>query len=510
MKKSKKTTRSKKVVEIRPLTRADIPDVIAIQRACYPHIAPWTPAQIEEQLDIFAAGQLGVTYDGKLIATSTSMIVDGASVSEPHTFADVCPDDSIRLHDPEGDTLYGLDIVVIPKHRGKKMARRLYDARKRLARELNLRGMVFGGRMPNYAAHARELTPEQYLERVLQKTLRDPVVTTQRANGFTIDAVMRDYLPEDTDSGGHALLMSWRNPDFNPVGRAARATIRVASVQYEMRPVSSFEDFARQVEFFVDTASEHRADFVVFPELLTTQLLGLVPGGRPALAARRLHEFTPAYLRLFSELAIRFAVNVIAGSHLVVEDGALYNDAHVFHRDGRVDRQRKIHVTPGEERWWGVRPGRRIAPIQTDCGPIGVAICYDVEFPEYVRLLREGGARVVFVPYNTDLRSGHVRVRSCAQARAIENHVYVVTSGACGNLPMVEGADIHYAQSAILTPSDIPFARDAVAAEANPNVETMLVHDLDIALLRRTERTGTVRPWLDRRRDLYQIAYTGD
>ena len=82
-----------------------------------------------------------------------------------------------------------------------------------------------------------------------------------------------------------------------------------------------------------------------------------------------------------------------------------------------------------------------------------------------------------------------------------------MTSGAVGNLPHVQGADIHYAQSAILTPSDIPFARDAVAAEATPNVETMLVHDLDLALLRRTQANGTVNIWPDRRTDLYEIHY---
>jgi predicted amidohydrolase len=102
-------------------------------------------------------------------------------------------------------------------------------------------------------------------------------------------------------------------------------------------------------------------------------------------------------------------------------------------------------------------------------------------------------------------------VRSCAQARAIENHVYVILSGAVGNLPEVDGSDIHYAQSAILTPSDIAFARDGVAAEATPNVETMLVHDLDLDLLRRTKRTGAVRTVFDRRKDLYVVRYrSGD
>ncbi len=145
--------------------------------------------------------------------------------------------------------------------------------------------------------------------------------------------------------------------------------------------------------------------------------------------------------------------------------------------------------------------------FDTDCGKIAIAICYDVEFPELARVAKDKGARILFVPYNTDLRSGHIRVRTCAAARCIENHMYAVLSGACGNLPFVDGADIHFAQSCILTPSDVPFDRDGIATETTPNVEAMLVHDLDLDLLRRTERSGTVRTWADRRGDLYELRW---
>jgi predicted amidohydrolase len=191
----------------------------------------------------------------------------------------------------------------------------------------------------------------------------------------------------------------------------------------------------------------------------------------------------------------------------MVEDGELVNVAHLFHRDGRIDRQHKVHITPSEQRWWGVSPGHKFEVFETDCGRIAIAICYDIEFPETARIAKANGAEILFVPYNTDLRSGHLRVRVCAHARAVENHMYVVTSGAVGNLPQVPGADIHYAQSAILTPSDIAFSRDGIGAEATPNVETMLVHDLDLRMLRSTEATGTVRPWMDRRTDLYEVRY---
>jgi predicted amidohydrolase len=80
----------------------------------------------------------------------------------------------------------------------------------------------------------------------------------------------------------------------------------------------------------------------------------------PAIQARNLDRFTAAYLDYFHRSAIKYNVNVIAGSHLTVEDGKLYNIAYLFHRDGRIDKQYKLHITPAEQRWWGVDPGTGI------------------------------------------------------------------------------------------------------------------------------------------------------
>lgn len=98
-----------------------------------------------------------------------------------------------------------------------------------------------------------------------------------------------------------------------------------------------------------------------------------------------------------------------------------------------------------------------------------------------------------------------MRVRSCAAARCIENGVYAVLAGPVGNLPFVDGADIHYGQACLLTPSDIPFSRDGIAEIATPNVETMVMTELNLEVLRKNRRTGAVRPWLDRRPDLYSV-----
>jgi len=501
--------RAKPRVVVRQLKKADFRDVQRVHQGAYPQLESWDLNQFVSQLERFPEGQLCVEVDGHVVATSASLIVNLDDMPEHHSYDDVCEGGMIRTHDPDGDTLYGIDIAVHPDFRGQRFARRIYDERKELARRLNLRGIIFGGRMPRYGRYASEMSPQEYLARVLRKEIRDPVILAQIANGFVVREVLENYLPSDTESRGHAVLMEWRNPSFVPPDprRRAAAAMRVAAVQYQMRPVSSFDDFATHCEFFIDTAADYRADFLLFPELLTTQLLALVSRSSPALSARALDQFTEKYVSFFSDMAIQYNINIIAGTHLAVEKKRLYNIAYLFHRDGRIDKQYKTHVTPAEVRWWGVSAGREISVFETDRGKIAIAICYDVEFPEWVRIVKAKGADVLFVPYNTDIRSAHIRARACAQARAIENHIYVVMAGAIGNLPHVEGADIHYGQASILTPSDVPFARDGVASEGTPNAETMIIHDLDLALLRRTEGTGAVRPWPDRRKDLYAVLH---
>jgi predicted amidohydrolase/ribosomal protein S18 acetylase RimI-like enzyme len=493
---------------LRQLRKTDFKAIVELQQRCFPTIEPWTREQFESQLAIFPDGQLGVDIDGVLTATSSSLIVDEEDFGAYHTFQEVSDGGFIRNHDPEGDTLYGIDIAVDPTHRGERLARRIYEARKELAARLNLRAILIAGRMPGYGKLAEKMSAEEYVRRVVRKDLKDPVITSQLAQGFAIRGVLRDYLPSDVESAGYAVFMEWLNSEHHPAAApVAIRHVRVAAVQYQMRPITSFDEFAKQCEFFIDTASEYRMDFLLFPEMVTNQLQALVPAAEAAATARRLHEFTPLYLDLFTRMAMKYNLNIIGGSHLTVENDKLYNVASLFRRDGSVERQYKLHISPSEARWWGVSAGDEVRVFDTDRGKIAILICDDVEFPETARIAAGKGASLLFVPFNTDIRSGYMRVRSCAQARCIENSMYAVLAGPIGNLPFVQGADIHYGEACILTPCDVHFARDGVAEEATPNVETMVVHELDMEVLRRNRLTGTTRTWLDRRTDLYAVRW---
>ncbi|MCO6454596.1 MAG: GNAT family N-acetyltransferase [Pirellulaceae bacterium] len=501
-------------IVVRPLTMDDFDALVAMQQRCFPGMKPWSRQQIESQLQIFPEGQLGIEIDEQLVASASSLIVEYDPAMEWHNWHAVADHGYIRNHNRKGDTLYGIEIMVDPEYRGMKLSRRLYDARKELCRERNLARIIIAGRIPGYHQHADELSAREYAERVVRKELFDPVLTAQLANGFTLQGIIPDYLPSDGDSRGYATFLEWRNLEYRPGAKRRYhhwvEPIRLCVVQYEMRPVRSFDEFAQQCEFFLDVASDYKSDFVLFPELFTTQLLSCVHATRPGLAARQLAEFTPQYLEFFGEMSVKYDLNVIGGSQFVVEDETLYNIAYLFGRNGSIGKQYKIHITPSERKWWGVTPGNKVEVFETDCGPIAVQICYDIEFPELTRIATKKGAQLIFVPYNTDTRHGYMRVRNCSLARCVENHVYVAISGCTGNLPFVENADIHYAQSGIFTPADAEFARDAVAAECNPNVETVIIHDVDLELLRRHRESGSVQNWNDRRLDLYHVTYEED
>jgi len=209
-------------------------------------------------------------------------------------------------------------------------------------------------------------------------------------------------------------------------------------------------------------------------------------------------------------LAIKYNVNIVGGSQFAIEGDELRNISYLFRRDGTIERQYKIHITPSERRWWGVKPGNEVKVFDTDRGKVAILICYDIEFPELSRIAAAQGAQIIFCPFNTDNRHGYLRIRYCAQARCIENHVYVAVSGCIGNLPFVDNADVHYAQSGIFTPADVAFSRDGIAAECTPNIETLVVQDVDVEQLRRHRLRGTVQNWNDRRTDLYRVAFTGE
>lgn len=231
--------------------------------------------------------------------------------------------------------------------------------------------------------------------------------------------------------------------------------------------------------------------------------MGLKKDQTSVEAVRYLAQFSEEIKNRFSQLAVTYNINIIAGSMPVVEDEHLYNIAYLLHRDGKIDEQCKVHITPHEQKDWVIDGGNKVEVFETDAGKVGILICYDVEFPELGRILAEQGVQILFVPFWTDTKNGYLRVRICAQARAIENECYVAIGGSVGNLPRVDNVDIQYAQSAVFSPSDIYFPHDAVITEASPNTEMIIFADVDLDKLKSLNREGSVTNLRHRRLDIY-------
>ena len=279
--------------------------------------------------------------------------------------------------------------------------------------------------------------------------------------------------------------------------------IRVAALQYFVRPIRDWSQFEEQVRGLVYTAADYGCHLLVFPEYFTVQLLTLGDVNRPMVEqVRTLASHAPRFLEFMSKLVREYGIYVVGGSIPVADPekpGKLYNDCPVFAPDGSYQVQGKLHMTRFETESWKMSPRRKLRIFDTELGRMAVMICYDVEFPELARAAAHEGATLLVVASYTEDRQGFLRVRYCAQARAIENQMYVIHSTTVGSLPMVPAVSLNYGQASILTPSDFPFARDGILAEGQPNQETMVIGELNLRTLRASRRQGTVRPLRDSR-----------
>ncbi|MFN3911643.1 nitrilase-related carbon-nitrogen hydrolase [Hyphomonas sp.] len=509
---------SKTKLVIRNATPKDIPALLPLYEKAYGVGLGYTSDQIAGQINRFPDGQFVAEFEGQIVGHCVTFMIASSVAMAQHTWNEITGGGFAARHDPEGDMLYGMDVLVDSSFRRLRIGQRFYKIRQDLCQWHELKGIVFGGRIPGYQRHAKQYPdPADYVAAVRESKLRDPVLSFQLRQGFEVVGVLKNYLMDDLESGTHATQMLWRNPLAQESIKARPGSgnsslperVRVATVQFQMRRINSIDDFEQQVEYFVDIASDYRADFVTFPELFTLQLLSLEnkPLG-PVESIQKISEYTPRFIAFMEKLAVAYNINIIGGSHpSEMPDGDIHNVAYVFLRDGSVHTQEKLHPTPSERSWWNIKGGDGNHVIQTDCGPIGVMICYDSEFPEIARHLVDQGALMLFVPFCTDERRGYLRVRYCCQARAIENQCYVVMSGVVGNLPNVENMDIHYAESCILTPSDFAFSRDGVAADTAANTETIALADLSLSDLLTARQSGSVRNLKDRRFDLYRVAW---
>ncbi len=373
--------------------------------------------------------------------------------------------------------------------------------------------MIAGGRIPGYSKVAKKMSAEAYIEKVKSGELKDMALTAHLKAGYDVLSVHYAYL-DDGESMNYATYLHMDNPDFDsdkrmisaaPLRRTVRK-IRVCAAQYEMRPITCWDDLERQVQFFVETADEYHCHFLLFPELFTVQLFSTFQKNMDSLqAVKEVAKFHKKYVDMFTKYAVEHSLYIIGGSHPVLINDELYNVAHLFTPSGEVHTQEKIHISSSERRYSNIQPGDKLRVFETPLGRIGILMSYDIEFPELARLLALHGVEVLFVPSSNDERKSYYRVRHCSQARAVENIIYVVMTGSVGNLPQVRSFLVNYAQAAICTPCDIAFPSNGVMEEADSGAETVVIAELDLNDLAMARDIGSVKPLQDRRTDLYSV-----
>ncbi len=504
-------------ITVRRWRQEDIPGVMECNKAAYADYPPefeYEQRHYEMQLASFPEGQFVALADGKVVGFATSLIVSLDDETYWYTVDEITGAGTFSTHNYLGDTLYGADMAVHPDYQRLGISGMLYDRRKRLMKRYNLRRMIAYGRIPGYRDYAGRMTADQYVRKVVEGDLRDKALNSHLKAGYEVKKVQLD-ITVDFSSLNYSTYLEMPNPDFNlaksriaisGVPKRPARRIRICAAQYLMKPIRCWEEMEESVEFFVDTAAASHSHFLLFPEYFSYQLISCcTTGGSMRETVLKLADLTDRYVQMLRSLAMKYNIYIVGGSHPTRRDGLLYNTAYLFSPSGYVYTQDKLHITPSERNESNIEPGEGLRVFNTPLARIAIQICYDIEFPETTRLLALAGVEVIFVPLYTDEKKAYWRVRHCAQARAVENFVYVVLAGNVGNMRTPIGSFLNYSQAAILTPSDFPFPEKGIQGEADPNVESAVVSELALSALAQQRHIATVRPLHDRRPDLYQL-----
>lgn len=507
----------KKAISVRNATLEDVPAILEVAKKAYPH---WSELQranernYQMQISAFPEGQFVAVADGRVVGYCSSLIVYLDDDSPWYAHGEITGFGSFSTHNYSGNTLYGSDIAVDPDYQRMGISKKLYAARKSLFKRYNLKQMIAGGRIPGYKQYSGKMSAKTYVAKVLAGELQDKALNAHMKAGYEIHGVHYGYM-DDEQSLGYSTHLVMPNPRHNPTKRALagqpiKRTVRrarICAVQYEMRKIGSWEELCEQVEYFVDTADLYDSHLVVFPELFIAQMLCTLDRTVPLPElVKQLADLHQKYLELFTSLATSRQMMIVAGSVPVHQpDGSIRNVAHLFSAMGNVYTQEKLHLTPAEATYWGLSQGEGLKVFDTPLGRIAILICYDIEFPELSRMLVDAGVDLIVVPFATDERKAYQRVRYCAQARAVENTIYVVLAGNVGALPRSPAMTLNFGQAAILTPSDFAFPMNAIAAEGIINTQTVVISDIDLGALEVEREVANVRPLIDRRPDIYTI-----
>ncbi len=276
------------------------------------------------------------------------------------------------------------------------------------------------------------------------------------------------------------------------------APVRIAAAQYPIGQPTSFAGWQGKVAIWAADALAQRAQLLVYPEYAAMELAAI---DKPT--ASDLHASLRAVVALgpqidahYTDLAQKFGITVLGGTRPhALDDGRVVNRASIYLPDGQSGHQDKIMMTRFERESWDIKGGTELRVFRTPLGMLGISTCYDIEFPMIARAQAAAGAQVILCPSCTDSLQGYHRVRIGAQARALENQIFVVQAPTVGMAPWSPALDENYGAAGVFVPPDGDSPDDGIVAIGAEGQGAWVIADVDLSRVHRWRSAGAVRPF---------------
>lgn len=282
-------------------------------------------------------------------------------------------------------------------------------------------------------------------------------------------------------------------------------TIKIASAQYPITEHPNFASWRTHTEGWVQRAAQQNAKVLLFPEYGAMELVSLFNVEVRQDIRRQVKELDILrgdFCQVFSDLAQKYQVIIIAPSLPIIEGTQVFNRVYVFSPKGLVGYQDKFFMTRFENEEWGVHAAtpKQLSIFEADWGSFGIQICYDIEFGIGSEWLSAAGVQLILAPSCTETLRGATRVHIGARARALENQCYTVVSQTVGHATWSPAVDINYGFAAFYTTPDKDMPEEGIIIQGTPQVEQWVIQTLDFSKLDAVRTDGQVFNFKDQQR----------